>query len=337
MSFECPAGFEHYKDVILRLGPTRRDGHGLKFQCPLAERHRNGDQSWSCGCWIGHAGALMARCMGCGAKWAEIVAAVGSRPSEWHPDKGGNRSRDRNRRPVVKPVLVATYQYRDRAGALLYEKLRWEPGFDGRTKSLSFVRPLPDRLRKEFGVPPNAAASVHGVVAGEYGRSGKDGDWGFWPYRKEKHAKSVAIDAVEPVLYRWPELAEANPALPVMIVEGEKDADLLRALGFVATCGPHGSTTWLPQWSAEFQGRRVCVVPDHNAVGYQHAESVLGSLLRHGVAAVRIVRWDDGVYDPGPGGGIGNWLPKIDPGNDRTVARAAVVDLCKLVKEYKAA
>lgn len=59
-------------------------------------------------------------------------------------------------------------------------------------------------------------------------RSDGAGDW-IWNLR-----------GVEPVLYRLPDLVRAEPSATVYVVEGEKDADALRAGLLVATCNPAG-------------------------------------------------------------------------------------------------
>ena len=46
---------------------------------------------------------------------------------------------------------------------------------------------------------------------------------------------------VKPILYRLPEVVNANE---VLIVEGEKDCDNLSELGFVATTCPMGAKKW---------------------------------------------------------------------------------------------
>jgi hypothetical protein len=53
------------------------------------------------------------------------------------------------------------------------------------------------------------------------------------------------LNGLEPVLYRLPELLEADPGHVVFIVEGEKDADALAALSLVATTSPMGAGRWL--------------------------------------------------------------------------------------------
>lgn len=86
---------------------------------------------------------------------------------------------------------------------------------------------------------------------------------------------------VRRVLYRLPELLAAVAAGRVVwIVEGEKDADALRALpGMVATCSPAGAGKWRPAYAETLRGADVVVVADKDDAGRKHAEQVVGSLL----------------------------------------------------------
>src|SRR5215212_1611770 len=75
------------------------------------------------------------------------------------------------------------------------------------------------------------------------------------------------LDGVRLVLYRLPELL-ARPSAPAFVVEGERKADALAALGLTATCNVGGcGMGWLPSYSATLRGRRVIVLPDCDAAG----------------------------------------------------------------------
>ena len=82
--------------------------------------------------------------------------------------------------------------------------------------------------------------------------------------------------------YRLPELIAA-PEAPVWIVEGEKDADNLAALGLVATTNPMGAPHWIVKGkddlSGWFRGRDVVILPDNDDVGRQHARDVASHLI----------------------------------------------------------
>jgi 5S rRNA maturation endonuclease (ribonuclease M5)/archaellum biogenesis ATPase FlaH len=76
-------------------------------------------------------------------------------------------------------------------------------------------------------------------------------------------------------LYNLPAITNAEQ---VLIVEGEKDADTARKLGFVATSNPGGATKWLPKYSELLAGKDVIIIPDADAAGDKHRKVVLTSL-----------------------------------------------------------
>lgn len=99
------------------------------------------------------------------------------------------------------------------------------------------------------------------------------------------------MEGVAPVPYRLPELLAADASLPVLIVEGEKDAARAASLGFVATTNHGGSNatekTW-PNFVDYFRARDVVVIPDNDATGRAHALRVC-TLLAPGARSVRLV------------------------------------------------
>lgn len=109
---------------------------------------------------------------------------------------------------------------------------------------------------------------------------GPDGEW-VW---STQHL-------AERPLYRLPEvLAAVTAGEPVYVVEGEKDADNLAALGVTATCNPMGADNgtgnkWRPEHTAALAGARVCVVADRDEAGAVHAGYVAGQLAQ---AACRV-------------------------------------------------
>ncbi len=94
---------------------------------------------------------------------------------------------------------------------------------------------------------------------------------------------------VEPLIYRLPELLAADPAAPVFIVEGEKDADRLIGMGLAATCNSGGAGRWPDAQSQHLQGRHVVIVPDNDQSGERHAVDVAASVAPF-AASVKIVR-----------------------------------------------
>jgi putative DNA primase/helicase len=105
------------------------------------------------------------------------------------------------------------------------------------------------------------------------------------------------------VLYRLPELLAASPDRIVYVVEGEKDADNLRALGEFATTNPQGAGKWRPEYAEPLRGRHVVILPDNDEPGRKHGEDVARS-LRGVAASVKV------VVLPGlpPKGDVSDWL-----------------------------
>lgn len=110
----------------------------------------------------------------------------------------------------------------------------------------------------------------------------------FRPYKPG--ATAPGLDGTPRVLYRLPEvLAAVKEGRLVFVVEGEKDADNLAALGLTATTAAGGAgASWQPDFSETLRGAPVCIIADRDDPGRKHARKVAAALS--GVAAsVRVV------------------------------------------------
>jgi hypothetical protein len=98
---------------------------------------------------------------------------------------------------------------------------------------------------------------------------------------------------VRRVLYRLPELTTTDE---VILVEGEKDVDRLRSLGFTATTNVEGASKdtqkpkWREEYSAALAGKNLIFIPDNDAAGRAHMENAARSCIAAGAASVRIVQ-----------------------------------------------
>lgn len=92
---------------------------------------------------------------------------------------------------------------------------------------------------------------------------GPDGKW-VW-----------TMEGVTRVLYRLPDVLRA-PC--VWIVEGEKDADSLNRLGFVATCNVGGAGKWLDSYTDHLTGKEVVLCGDNDEPGQKHMDLVFNSI-----------------------------------------------------------
>jgi len=83
------------------------------------------------------------------------------------------------------------------------------------------------------------------------------------------------LSGVTRILYRLPEVMRAQE---VWIVEGEKDADTLHALGACATTNVGGAGNWLEAYADVLTGKDVIYCGDQDEAGEKHREAVLASL-----------------------------------------------------------
>lgn len=74
------------------------------------------------------------------------------------------------------------------------------------------------------------------------------------------------------VLYNLPALLSATT---IHIVEGEKDADTLNALGLTATTNNGGAKNWDESFNRFFQAKNVIILYDNDQPGIDHAKEVI--------------------------------------------------------------
>lgn len=104
-------------------------------------------------------------------------------------------------------------------------------------------------------------------------------------FRQFRPDGTPGVKGVRRVLYRLPEvLATAQSGGIVLVVEGEKDADNLAAVGSTATCNVGGAGKWNDTYTAAFRGAgEVVVIADRDDPGRKHAATVADSLKRAGI------------------------------------------------------
>ena len=108
---------------------------------------------------------------------------------------------------------------------------------------------------------------------------------------------------IKPVLYHLPEIIQSIE--PVMIVEGEKDVENLRRMGFTATTSPMGAGKWKASYNKYLKNKEVILIPDHDQPGYQHCQRI-GQSLR-GIAGN--IKWLD-LPDLEEKEDISDWIEK---------------------------
>src|SRR3954447_8157562 len=113
------------------------------------------------------------------------------------------------------------------------------------------------------------------------------------------------------VLYRWPDLKKAAHDT-VFVCEGEKDADRLASLDFIAVTVASGS--WSEEAIRALAGYHCFILEDNDKPGHDKAQKAAAAL--HGVAAsVHIVR----LPGLGEGEDVSNWLDQDGGRSSRLV------------------
>lgn len=179
-------------------------------------------------------------CCQAGCATESVMQSIGLPMSHLRPPRTSHSNGSSHAAPTG--TIVATYDYRDADGTLLFQVCRFDP------KDF--------RQRRPTG--PN------------------QWDW--------------SVKGVKQVPYRLPELVAADASTPIFIVEGEKDADALAALGLIATCNAGGAAKinpktpkprckWKKSHAEYFAGRDAVIIPDNDQPGRDHADGVARSLV----------------------------------------------------------
>lgn len=152
--------------------------------------------------------------------------------------------------PAARAKIVATYDYVDAAGDLVFQVVRFEP------------KKFLQRRRPTKGDPADKV---------------KDG----WVW---------SVKGVRQVPYRLPDLVEAIAGDHlVFVAEGEKDVENLAKIGITATCNAMGAGKWPEALNEHFAGASVVILPDNDEAGREHAAMVAAALQGAGAASVRIL------------------------------------------------
>jgi hypothetical protein len=192
-------------------------------------------------------------------------------------------------------VLVASYRYTDENGVLLAVKQRWEPGYDGRSKTFTWEKPD----------APNSVLRYKQVA-----------DWLKY-YRHWDRMLYVGGGTLPDLLAG---LRKGNRLL--WVVEGEKCAEALARRGALVCSGHNGAAGLTRQQARVIAGaRRVRIVVDNdelndpnNHAGMGGAAKTHDSLERVGIPAdhiefVRAAEGKDAADHLAAGFGLNEFVP----------------------------
>ncbi|HEY3319333.1 MAG TPA: AAA family ATPase [Planctomycetota bacterium] len=132
-------------------------------------------------------------------------------------------------------------------------------------------------------------------------------------------------------LYNLPTILSADRSKPVVVVEGEKCAERLTSLGFLATTSAHGAKSAKKSDWSPLVGREVIIWPDKDAPGLEYAADVAHALA--GVPPSNTARQVDPetLTKLGDGGDVVDFLAKMPAARHKQAVRA-VLDTAVVVK-----
>jgi 5S rRNA maturation endonuclease (ribonuclease M5) len=137
-------------------------------------------------------------------------------------------------------------------------------------------------------------------------RKYKNGEKTFLQQKKDGEKFVYSMEGVERLPYNLPGILGAEK---VVVVEGEKDVDNLKAIGVAATCNSGGAVKWQPELNQWIEGKQVYIVPDNDEPGHKHADDVTKKLT--GIAgSIKTVDLCQGMPDKAD---VSDWLQMHKP------------------------
>lgn len=294
-------------DWAARLGMDDRKSRGPENFWTICPCHS--DTKPSLHVYVGQkTGEIVMKCFVCGAKGADVCKALDLPLSEVMCDAMTGEARSsassaphktprtaRSARPyktgarLGEYTITNVYEYQRQDGTVVLRKARGESYDEQGT-----------RTGKTF-----AMQSL-----------GADGKW----YNTEGIYGNL--------LYHLPDvLAAAKAGDQILIAEGEKDVDNLRAIGFCATCGLHGggidkgeglNGKWCDDHARAFDGAAdVVVIADNDAAGEGIARWICKSLKAR-VKRLRLLRIADSCDQLPKHGDFTDWVQLLKGQGVRT-------------------
>lgn len=218
--------------VLGHLQGVTRNGGGFLARCPVHEADGNGHRPSLSVKQDGD--RILIHCFG-GCATDQVLAALGLEARDLFTDEPKHTKLNGSKPGLGR--LVATYDYQDEAGRLLYQATRHDP--------------------KDF-------------------RARRPDGAGGWIWN---------LKGVRRVLFGLPDLIDRTD---VYLVEGEKDALALRALGLTATTTAGGAKGWdCGQYADQLRAAgclRVTIIPDNDDPGREYARQAAASCAAAGIA-----------------------------------------------------
>ena len=137
------------------------------------------------------------------------------------------------------------------------------------------------------------------------------------------------LKGIDPVLYCLPTLKDAQE---IIICEGEKDADTIVNMGFIATTCPMGVKKWRYEYNEVLKDKEIILIPDNDNEGREHMTNVAISL--NGTA--KSLKWIE-LPDLPSKGDVSDWVTRFEDKTDAGERLAVMIENADLYKPPKKA
>jgi hypothetical protein len=202
--------------------------------------------------------------------------------------------------------------------------------FYARTHGLDTKRDFPKVLKgiaSDFGIPWDEPKAR--IVEKNYDYTNSAGNLIFRVIRYSpkdfrqcrpdgKNGWKWNLKGITPVLYRLPQVIKAQE---VIVVEGEKDADNLAALGFTATTCAMGAKKWRDDYNESLKGKDIVLIPDNDNEGREHMTQIAVSLN----GTTKSLKWLDLPKLPSKGD-VSDWIATFGDPVDAAERLAVMIE-----------
>lgn len=211
--------------------------------------------------------------------------------------------------------IVATYDYPDADGNLLYQVCRFQIEMpdgsyaktrDGKGTWKTFLQRRPSGL--------GDGSWIWSLSAGDFIRQGPGKDWSAYDERKRAEWPDAEVrtfeEGVEHTIFNHPQVEIAiAEGRTILLVEGEKDAKTGEQLGWTSTTNSSGSKHWTAVHASRFRDADVVICLDNDEAG-DRADKLARSMK--GIARrIRVLNFAEHVPDFPVKGDITDWVEKF--------------------------
>ena len=219
------------------------------------------------------------------------------------------------------------FDHERQVGGGVLDFIRDQVGLDSKAQAMQWLEDK-NFISKSEPQKPKIIAAKNGTLVATYDYIDENGALSYQVLRykdprsfRQRQPDETGnwqynLKGITPLPYRLPDMLQRSGDT-IIIVEGEKDADNLAALGLIATTNNGGSKNFSDKICHWFTNRVVIIIPDNDAAGEDHAQDVAMKLHPY-ATSIRIVH----LPNLQPKGDVSDWITN---GGDKST----LIAICK--------